>query len=160
MFRPAFTPLFPEGSYMYPCPSLAVSSCPFPYWFQSFQLPQILLSASSARQDHHNFLGIQLSVSWLENDCQAEDCVITGSFRDCLFCQGSQSCTACCPLPQTVVLCILKLFMVGGLVLYQLLHHGQKQKVDFLIPKVIYFLITKLMQALYNNIKIIKNYRI
>lgn len=70
-------------------------------------------------------------------------------------CQGSQSCTACCAPPQTVVLCILKLFMVGGLVLYQLLHLGQKQKVDFLIPKVIYFLITKLMQALYNNIKII-----
>lgn len=66
--------------------------------FQPFQLPQILLSASSARQDHHNFLGIQLSVSWLENDCQAEDCVITGSLLSgvtvlhCLLRTTSNSC--------------------------------------------------------------------
>ena len=68
----------------------------FPYsQIQPFQLPQILFSVSSAPQDNRNILGIQLSVSWLENYPQAEDGVIAGSFHEFLFPQGSMSCTAC-----------------------------------------------------------------
>lgn len=145
MFRSAFTPLFPEGSEHVSMPFLCsfFLSVSLLTDFSPFSCLKFCCLPPQLGRTTIIFLGIQLSVSWLESDCQAEDCTITGSFHDYLFCQGWQSCTACCRPPKTVVLCILKLFMVGGLVLYQLLHHGQKQKVDFLIPKVIYFLITK-----------------
>lgn len=91
MYNPAFTPIFTEDSHMYFMLFLCTtSSCPFPYL--PIPAPSVTsnsASASSTQQDHHNFLGIQLSVSWLKNYSQAEDQVIVGSFYEIFFSQRS-----------------------------------------------------------------------